>query len=30
VLAGLYETMEKTAQTLSREAAGRIKRPKRS
>lgn len=30
VLAGLYETMEKTAQALSREAAGRIKRPKRT
>lgn len=28
VLAGLYETMEKTAQVLSREAAGRIRRPK--
>lgn len=28
VLAGLYETMEKTAQALSREAAGRIRRPK--
>lgn len=30
VLAGLYETMEKTAQALSREAAGRIRRPKTS
>jgi hypothetical protein len=29
VLAGLFETMEKTAQALSREAAGRIRRPKR-
>lgn len=28
VLAGLYETMEKTAQVLAREAAGRIRRPK--
>lgn len=28
VLAGLFETMEKTAQALSREAAGRIRRPK--
>jgi hypothetical protein len=28
ILAGLYETMEKAAQTLSREAAGRICRPK--
>lgn len=30
VLAGLFETMEKTAQALSREAAGRIRRPKTS
>lgn len=30
VLAGLYETMEKTAQVLAREAVGRIKRPKRT
>jgi hypothetical protein len=28
VLAGLFETMEKTAQVLSREAAGRLRRPK--
>lgn len=28
VLGGLYETMEKTAMGLSREAAGRIRRPK--
>ena len=28
VLAGLFETMEKTAQALAREAAGRIRRPK--
>jgi len=28
VLAGLFETMEKTAAALSREAAGRIRRPK--
>jgi hypothetical protein len=28
VLAGLYETMEKTAQALAREAAGHIRRPK--
>lgn len=28
VLAGLYETMEKTAQMLAREAVGRIRRPK--
>lgn len=28
VLAGLFETMEKTAAGLSREAAGRIRRPK--
>jgi len=30
VLAGLYETMERTAQALSREAAGRIRRVKTS
>jgi hypothetical protein len=30
VLAGLYETMEKTAQVLAREAAGRIRRQKRT
>jgi hypothetical protein len=30
VLTGLFETMEKTAAGLSREAAGRIRRPKRS
>lgn len=28
VLAGLFETMEKTAQALAREAAGRLRRPK--
>lgn len=28
VLAGLHETMEKTAQALAREAAGRLRRPK--
>lgn len=30
VLAGLYETMEKTAQVLAQEAAGRLRRPKAS
>lgn len=30
VLAGLYETMEKTAQALAREAASRLRRPKTS
>lgn len=30
VLAGLYETMEKTAQVLAREAAGHIRRQKRT